>query len=193
MPKIILGSGSISRFTGDAVVVPSDTDLTYKKSNRILQYLAYGSDTDYSYKKISKEEREKRKECEVHLLKELSGIGHIELGHAVITKSYGLPVTNLIFLPYEDHDSPDEILDSVTLHQATRAAFTLATLYNVKTIAIPIIKKHFRKKDMINDFITRIFNKEALKILSEDEIMNIMIGVSREYNNTSLEEITLYR
>lgn len=193
MPKIILGSGDITRFKGDAVIIPCDADLNYRKSNRILQHLAYGTDTVFRYKKLSREEAEKRKNCETHLVKELSAIGRISLGNAVITQSYGFGVKNFIFFPYEDYENPDEILDSITLHQATRAAFTLAALYNVETLAIPLIKKRFRKRDILNDFIGSLFTKKSPHVLSDEDIMNIFVVVSKEYENTSLKEITLYR
>lgn len=193
MPKIILGSGDITRFKGDAAIIPCDVDLNYKRSNRILQYLAYGSDTLLRYKRLSKEESEKRKECEKHLLKELSAIGRVTLGHAVITQSYGLGVKHFIFFPFEDYENPDEILNSNILHQATRAAFSLAVLYKLETLAIPLIKKRFRKRDMLNDFILSLFTKKSPQVLSDEDIMNIFIVVSKEYENTCLKEITLYR
>lgn len=193
MPKIILGSGDITNFKGDAAIIPCDVDLNYKRSNRILLYLAYATDTILRYKKLSKDEAEKRKNSERHLLKELSAIGRVTLGHAVITKSYGFAVKNFIFFPYEDYENPDQMLDSITLHQATRAAFTLAVLYKVETLAIPVIKKRFRKRDMLNDFILSLFTKKSPQVLSDEDIMNIFIVVSKEYENTCLKEITLYR
>lgn len=193
MPKIILGSGDITQFKGDAAVIPCDADLNYKKNNRILQYLAYGSDTLLRYKKLSREEAEKRKKCEKYLLQELSAIGRVELGHAVITQSYGLGVKHFIFFPYEDNENPDEILDSITLHQATRAAFALAALYKLETLAIPVIKKRFRKRDKANDFLMSFLPSKTPKTLTDEDVMNIFVVVSKEFENTSLKEITLYR
>src|SRR3989338_10577921 len=84
MPKISLQNGEITGFQGDAIICPSDVDLTNKKSNKWIYSILSKAGSD--------------------LTKELSAIGYCETGNAVITKAYNLKVKHLIFLPISAQD-----------------------------------------------------------------------------------------
>jgi len=209
MPKITLRDGEIANFQGDAIICPSDVNLTDKRSNEWICSILSKAGPD--------------------LIKELSAIGYCEIGNAVITKAYdlkvrtlrrtpeplyqksetpaspagrpypsrrnvgaGTGVKHLIFLPISDRDNEEHRLNFILLHQALRSAFNLAILYGLKTLAIPLLSLERRKGDFFNDLAKSLFGNENKKGLAGEEIMNIITAVSGEYKNTSLETITIY-
>jgi hypothetical protein len=192
MPKIILERGNISNFEGDAIICYSDTDISYKRNNLILQSLKYPNQEGYKNivrsKLFGNEKEDKSK-----LLKELSAIGHVEIGNAVITKAYDFNVRHFIFVPYIDHDNESNHINSILLHQALRSAFTLATVYDVKRIAVPILRIKIPKKEFLDKIFSDLFEKKSQKILAEDEVLNITTAIAREFTNKSLQEIVTYR
>jgi len=194
MPKISLQNGDIALFKGGAVVCPCNSDLTYKRDNYILKKLADKERESQIYHKVIKALRIHEKKSNKGLLNELSAIGSCEIGNAVITKGYSFPFKHIIFLPYKDNETPGEVIDFILLHQALRAAFTLASLYGVKTLAIPLL--HTKEAD--NDWLSKVFrsvltSNVSKKSLSEYEVLNIITGVAKEFDKTSLTEITIYK
>lgn len=173
MPKISLQSGEIANFQGDAIICPSDVDLTDKKANKWVYSILYKAGQD--------------------LTKELSAIGYCETGNAVITKGYNLKVKHLIFLPISAHDDEEHKINFILLHQGLRSALNLATLYDLKTLAIPLPYLKKSKEDFFNKSIKFLFGSENEKELTSEEAMNIIIAVSGEYKDTSLETIAIYR
>lgn len=192
MPKITIEKGNITTFSGDAIVIPCDTDLTYKKGNAIIQYFADISRKNDSYRHVVTSTWEKAKEYENNLLKELASIGYCEIGNAVITKAYLFEVKNFIFMPFFDHSNQENKMNFVLLHQALRSALNLATLYDVKTLAIPLPSVKFPKEEMFIKFVKSLFEITPKKGLRSEEMMNIIISVSDEYKN-SIAEIHIYR
>jgi len=192
MPKITIGKGTITNFSGDAIVIPCDTDLTYKKGNAVLQYFADISRENDGYRHVVNSTWEKAREYESNLLKELAAIGSCEMGNAVITKAYSLKVKNFIFLPFFDHNDQENKMDFVLLHQALRAALNLASIYEVKTLAIPLASPKFPKEEAFVKFVNSLFEIKPKKGLRNEEMMDIIISVSGEYKN-SIDEICIYR
>lgn len=172
MPKITLQNGEIANFQGDAIICPSDVDLTNKRSNKWIYSILDKAGSD--------------------LTRELSAIGYCETGNAVITKAYDLKVKHLIFLPILYQDDKEHKLNFVLFHKALRSAFNLAILYDIKTLAIPLLSLRFSKEDFFNKLVKSLFEIKPKKGLTNEEIMNIIIAVSGEYKNTSLETITIY-
>lgn len=173
MPEIKLQNGEIAGFKGDAIICPSDVNLTDKESNKWIDSILDKAGSD--------------------LTKELSAIGYAEIGNAVITKAYDLKVKHLIFLPIADQEDEKHKLDFILFHQAMRAAFNLATLYDLKSLAVPLFSLKRPKEDFFSNLIKSLFGNENEKELTKEGMMDIIIGILREYKNTSLETITIYR
>lgn len=176
-PKITLRKGHVTDFEGDAIIIPSDVELTNKKASSIVQRVLETNNDD--------------------LLKEISSIGYCEIGNAVITQGYSLKVKHLIFLPYCDSDNEENKADFILLHQAFRSAFNLASLYKVKTIAIPIFRFKVRKRNFIDkslnlEIFGSLFGQTESKGLKDNEIEDIIISVISEFKNTSIEELCLF-
>lgn len=193
MPKITIAKGNITNFSGDAIVVPCDSDLTYKKGNAVIQYFSDVERNNDDYRQVIDSTLSKIKESESNLLKELSAIGYCELGNAVITKAYLFGAKNFIFMPFFDHNDQENKMNFVLLHQALRSAFNLATIYGIKTLAIPLPSPKFPKEEAFIKFVKSLFEVKPKKRLQSEEMMNIIMAVSEEYKNTSLENITIYR
>jgi len=192
MPKIILEAGDISKFEGDAIVCYCDTDISYKKSNVILQSLKYPSQRGYRSivkSRLSGDEKEGKNK----LLTELAAIGYVNLGNAVITKAYDFKVKYFIFVPYIDFDDESNHIDSILLHQALRSAFTLATIYDIKRLAIPILRIKIPKKEFIDRILSGIIEYKAVKTLSEYEVLSVTVAIAKEFANQSLREVVIYR
>lgn len=178
VPKITLINGNITSFEGDAIVIPSDAELSNKKANKIVEAVLEAGNND--------------------LIKEISSIGYCEFGNAVITQGYNLKAKHLIFLPYSDSSNKENRIDFILLHKALRSVFTLASLYSVNTLAIPI----FRFKIIKLNFIEKILNFKILRTLfetkennglRENEVEDIIISVSSEFKNTSIKEVYIYK
>lgn len=199
MPKILLGSGDATKFIGDAVVIPCDADLTYKKGNHLVQSLLMSPDLDMRHKKSTRIIRSLFDKVAAEgenkeLYKELSAIGYCEIGNAVITKAYKhKQVKHIIFFPYTNHDNSEDKISTVLLHQALRSAFTLASLYELQTIAIPAIQIKDSKKEFWEEILGSFFSSNKNTLMTQGEMQSIIVAVSKEYNNTSLREIMIYR
>jgi len=193
MIKIILESGNILSFKCDALICFCDSDLTLKKSNRILQAFFEKTKLNSSQKNVINKSYSQSKEQEDNLLKELSAIGFCEIGNAVITKAYDIDVKHFIFVPYIDNDNPNDKLNFVLFHRAIRSAFTLANLYGVKSLAVPILRTKIAKKEFMDKVMSEVFDIKKQEALSEKELTDIIIAISKEFENQSLEEIFIYR
>ena len=193
MVKIILESGSILSFKGDALICFCDSDLTLKKNNRILQTLFEKTKLNSSQKNVVNKSYAYSKEQEDNLLKELSAIGFCEIGNAVITKAYDIGVKHFIFVPYIDNEDSNDKLNFVLFHKALRSAFTLANLYGVKSLAVPIIRTKIPKKEFMDKVISQVFDTKKEVTLNEKELTDIIIAISKEFEGQSLEEIFIYR
>lgn len=172
MAKITLSDGDITKYSGDALIVPCDSELTfYKGSQRLTKLLEVAGED---------------------LLKELSAIGYCEIGNAVITKGHNLKVKHLIFLPYKEHSSPENIIDNVLFHQALRSSFTLAQIYGVKSLAISLI--HYKEqKDRLKRLVRSVFMENKNEPMTYEQIMDIVVGVQKEQANSAIKYITIYK
>ncbi len=193
MAKIILESGSILSFKGDALICFCDSDLTLKKNNRILQTFFEKTKLNSSQKNVINKSYGQSKEREDNLLKELSAIGFCEIGNAVITKAYDIDVKHFIFVPYIDNDNPNDKLNFVLFHRALRSAFTLANLYGVKSLAVPILRTKIAKKELMDKVISQVFDTKKETTLNEKELTDIIVAISKEFEGQTLEEIFIYR
>ena len=178
MPKITLQTGDISRFSGDAIVVHSDIELTNTHTNRSIEKILEKGGPD--------------------LIREASAIGYCEIGNVVRTNGYNLKVQHVIFLPYTDNNNPENTIDFVLLHQSLRAVFTMATLYNVGTLAIPLFRpkwkrKSFKEKLLHLDILDILFDNTYEETFREIEIEDIIMGVSPEFDKQSLQEVVVYK
>lgn len=193
MPKIAIEKGSIANFSGDAIVVPCDSDLAYKKGNAVIQYFSDVERNNDNYRQVIDSTLDKIKESNSNLLKELSAIGYCELGNAVITKAYLFGVKKFIFMPFFDHNNQENKMNFVLLHQALRSAFNLAAIYEIKTLAISLPSPKFPKEEAFIKFVKSLLEIKPKKELQNEEMMNIIIGISEEYAKSSLKEISIYR
>jgi len=193
MAKIILESGSILSFKGDALICFCDSDLTFKKNNPILQFFSAKTRANSSQKMVVNQSYEQNKGQEDTLLKELSAIGSCEIGNAVITKAYGLDVKHFIFVPYIDNENPDNRINYVLFHHALRSAFTLADLYDIKRLAIPTLRAKVAKKEFMDKIIDGVFETKKQDLLNEKELTDITVAIIKEFENQSMQEIVIYR
>lgn len=193
MLKIALKNGSITTFIGDAVVVPCDTELTHKKGNAVIQYFSDVAKNNEDYRQVIDSTLDKIRESEGNLLKELSSIGYCEMGNAVITKAYLIGVKHFIFMPFFDHDDTENKMNFILFHKALRSAFNLASLYEIKSLAIPLPPVKFPKEEAFIKFVKSLFEIKPKKGLQNEEMMNIVMAVSGEYKNTSLGDVMIYK
>ncbi len=193
MPKITLSTGSITTFEGDAIVVPCDTELTYKKGNAVIQYFSDVVKNNDNYRSVIDSTLDKIKEAENNLHKELSAISFCEMGNAVITKAYLIRVKHFIFMPFFDHQDTENKMNFILFHRALRSAFNLASLYDIKTLAVPLPQVKFPKEEAFIKFVKSIFEIKPKKGLQSEEMMNMIMAVSGEYKGTSLQDIVIYR
>jgi O-acetyl-ADP-ribose deacetylase (regulator of RNase III) len=193
MAKIVLESGSILSFKGDALICFCDSDLTFKKNNPILQFFSAKTRANSSQKMVVNQSYEQNKKEEDTLLKELSAIGSCEIGNAVITKAHGLGVKHFIFVPYIDNESSDNRINYVLFHHALRSAFTLANLYDIKRLAIPTLRAKVAKKEFMDKIIADIFETKKQDLLSEKELTDITAAIVKEFENQSMQEVIIYR
>ncbi len=173
MPKISLSTGNIAEFKGNALVCPTDLEITYSKTG------------------ISKAVFDKAGEG---LLREASAVGFGNLGNAVIVRGYELAVKHVIFVPVVDHSSEDNKLNTELLHLAVRNAFILADSYQLKTLAVPMLNSGQRTKPLLERLIAK-FIKETpeTKPIPDDEVVNTVITISKEFEDSSIKEVTIYK
>ncbi len=191
--KITLESGNILSYNGDALICFCDSELTYKKDNLLLQAFADNTKANNTYKKVISQTYSKHKEYEDQLIKELTAIGYCEIGNAVITQPSILNVKHLIFVPFTDHNNPEMKLNYILFHQAMKSALTLASLYGIRKLAIPTLRIRNPKKPFMDKVISDIFEPGKDKNLDEKELMDIMIVISKDFNDPTFEEIVIYR
>jgi len=172
MSDITLKTGKIVNFVGDAILCPCDLDLTYSKPGTVLKPIFQNAGKD--------------------LLKELSVIGYCEIGNAVITNGYDLKVKHLIFMPISDSNNEVGKMDSNQLHQSLKSAFTLADLYKVKTLAMPLFSVRQRRMKLLDIISNTLSGNVDAKTISNQEIFNIITTLSGEQNCQSLKKISLY-
>ncbi len=172
MLKIDLREGDISKFRGDAIVIPSDVDLTYPKANEAIRSVLKKGGPD--------------------LLQEVSAVGFCEIGHATITKGYNLDARHVIFLAYTDRDRKESRLHFVLLHQALKNAFNLAVLYGAKTLAIDLAPLQAGKSNLLKEVLSKVLDTERPEGLTIDEMVDVVKGVSGGYKET-LQEVVIYR
>ena len=172
MPQISFREGDISDFGGDAIVIPSDVDLTYPKANEAIRSVLKKGGPD--------------------LLQEVSAIGFCEVGNTVITKGHNLNAKHIIFLAYADQGKGESQLNFVLLHQALKNAFNLAVLYGVKTLAIALAPLQVRKGNPLKEIISKVLDIEPSKGLTVDEMVDVVKGIAGGYKET-LKEIVIYR
>lgn len=141
-------------FNGDGVVIFCDVDLTHQKANAFVK--------DAMAKAGPK------------LAEELANIGYCELGHAVITRGYNLATSHLIFMPYMERDNHARHLDYLLLHQAVRGVLSLASLYHLQSLAIPVVSNILPNSK------------------KENEVELIISGIAESFNSDSLKEISLF-
>ena len=151
--KVSKLSGNILFFEGDGIVIPCDVDLTYLEANEVT--------------------REISAQAGPKLVEELANIGYCEIGHVVITKGYNLTAENLIFLPYIDRDNSQRI-DFILFHQSIRSALSLASLYGLKTLAMPVVPGILPNRK------------------NENEVELIIEGIANSFESLSLKETFLF-
>lgn len=158
-------------FAGDGIVVPCDVDLTFRKANDVVRdvYVNAGN----------------------KLWEELADVAYAEIGHVVMTQGYNLKAKNLIFLPYTDREDKSRRMNYIFLHQAVRSALSLASLYGLRTLAIPVIPNLLSKRrNLINKVVSRVFGTEDEDQNTEAE--NIIEGIAKSFESKSLKEVFLF-
>lgn len=159
-------------FEGDGIVVPCDSDLTYRKVNDIVRDVYVGAGNK--------------------LWEELADVAYCEIGHVVITQGWDLKAKHLIFLPYTDREDKTNRMNYILLHQAVRSALSLASLYGLRTLAIPITHNLLSKRqNLINRMVSKVFGTEDEDQTTEAE--NIIEGIAQSFENESLKEVFLFQ
>ncbi|MCX6784287.1 MAG: macro domain-containing protein [candidate division WWE3 bacterium] len=170
--RITLCTGDITEFEGGALICPSDTELTNSSTSITKLVLKKGRPD---------------------LAKEVSALGYIELGCAAIFKGYKLKVSHVIFVPVKDGGHGDVAIDYLLLHKALRSALTLADLYGVERLAIPMMVPRATTKPSIIRSLLSIDDKPASTTLTDDACLDIIAAVSRDFEDSTIKEISIYR
>ena len=85
-------------------------------------------------------------------------------------------------------------MNYVGLHQSLNAAFTLASLYQAKSVAIAGIHIPIKRKNLFINLWGKYFgDKGEVKALSDSEVEDIIISTSKNLENSSIKEILLYK
>lgn len=185
----IATSGDITDFKGDVIIIPCDSELSFTKTispnpdYRLFKHESKQSLVKNIFEKAGKD-----------LVKEVTTIGYCEVGYAVITKGYELKAQNVIFMPIADHNNDESRMNYVGLHQSLRAAFTLADLYNAKSVAIAGIRIPNKRKDFFKSLWDKFLsNGGDVKSLSGDEIEDIIITTSKNLEKNSIKDLFIYK
>lgn len=170
---IRIATGDITDFAGDIIIVPSDSDLTYKKTGILPKIL----------EKAGKD-----------LVRELTDIGYIEVGYAVVVQGYELKAKHIIFMPVADHNNDEARINYVGLHQSIRSAFDLASLYKARSVAIAGIHIPSKRKNFFVSLWDKYFgNNNGIKALSDSEVEDIVISTSKNLENSTIKELIIYK
>lgn len=170
--NIQIATADISEFVGDVIIVPCDSDLTFKRGMlpKILKKAGGG------------------------LIRELAAIGYCEIGYAVIVQGYELKIGHMILMPIADHNNEEARINYVGLHQSLNAAFILADLYRAKSVAIAGIHISSKRKNFFLFLWNKYFGDNGgEKILRSDEIEDIIISTSKNLENSTIKEIVIYK
>lgn len=158
-------------FEGDGIVIPSDVELTHKKANTFVKDAIAKAGSGLS--------------------EELADIGYCEIGYIVMTQGYSLPAKKLIFMPYMDRDDNLRKMDYLQLHQAIRSSLSLASLYGLRTLAIPVIRNLLSKREnLVGRVVSKVFDTKDGDQTSEAE--SIIEGISKGFESESLKEVFLF-
>lgn len=168
---IHIATGDIADFEGDIIVVPCSSELTYKKFGIVQNILDKGGQ---------------------NLVKELSAIGWCEIGNVAITKGYKLQAKNIIWMPIYDN-TEDASTNYIGLHQSLRNAFILAELYEAKSVAIANITLPKNKRNFFERLWNQLLDNNKSHNLNESEIEATIIAISKDFGNTTIKEIFLYK
>ncbi|MBI2017446.1 macro domain-containing protein [Candidatus Daviesbacteria bacterium] len=169
--NIQICTDSIGDFTGDIIIIPCDSDLTYKKEGIVGKVLDRGGQD---------------------LVRELSAIGYCEIGNTAIVKGYNLQTKNIIFMPIYDHIQ-DVGTNYIGLHQSLRNAFILAELYEAKSVAIGSIKLPKIKKSIFEHLSDRLLGNKQHNSLDYSEIEDIIISISKDFEGSMIKNVAIYR
>lgn len=185
----IATDGDITDFEGDVIIVPCDSELTFTKSH--TPNPNYPLFTHESKKSLIKNIFDKAGK---ELVRELSVIGYIEVGSAVIVQGYKLRARNIIFMPITDLTNNTAQINHISLHKSLRAAFTLVNLYKAKSVAIASIylpnKKNSYFKSLWNKFLG---DSNETKHLSSSEIEDIIISIFKDLVGSPSNELVIYK
>lgn len=84
-------------------------------------------------------------------------------------------------------------MNFILLHQALRSAFNIAGIYGINTLGISLPSQKFPKEEAFTKFVKSLLEIKPNKELYNEEMMNIVVGISHEYAKSSLKEISIYR
>lgn len=171
--NIQIATGDITEFSGDVIIVPCDSELTNKKMGIVPKILEKGGND---------------------LVRELTAIGYIAVGYAVIVQGYELKARHLIFMPVADHNNEQARINYVGLHQSLKAAFTLADLYKAKSVAIAGIHIPSKRKNFFISIWNKYFGDNGVtKTLSDSEVEDIIISTSKNFKDSSIKDLIIYK
>jgi O-acetyl-ADP-ribose deacetylase (regulator of RNase III) len=186
--NIQIATGDITDFEGDVIIIPSDSELTYTKSFSLNPN--YPLFKHESKKGLIKNLFEKAGK---ELVRELTAVGYCEVGYAVAVQGYNLKAKHIIFMPITEHNNEDVRINYIGLHQSLRAAFELANLYKAKSVAIAGIHILSKKGGFLKRLWSKYFDGNEAKLLRSDEIEDIIISTSKNLENSSIKELTIYK
>src|SRR3989344_4025058 len=132
--NIQLATGKLTDFRGDAIICGSVTDLTATTNKNVKELLEMAG-----------------KGLEAELL----AIGYCALGNSIITRGHDLKIKHIIFVPIKDSFDPDNLMNFTLLHQAIRSALTLANIYKIKTLAMPMLNPGFKKRSLVDKIMAK--------------------------------------
>lgn len=171
--NISIKTADISDFEGDVIIIPCDSDLTYRRTGIVPKILEKGGND---------------------LLRELTATGFCEIGNAVIVQGYELKTKHIIFMPITDRSNEEYRLNYVGLHQSLRAAFDLAELYKSKSVAVAGIHVPIKRSNLFTSLYNKYFGgNDEVKALSDGEAEDIIISSSKNFENSTIKELVIYK
>ena len=84
-------------------------------------------------------------------------------------------------------------MDFTLLHQAVRNALTLADIYEIKTLAMPMLNPGFKKRSIIDKIIAKFTDNNHPKPISDDEVLSIIMSVAKDFEKSTIKEISVYK
>lgn len=84
-------------------------------------------------------------------------------------------------------------MDSKLLHQAIRSALTLANIYKIKSLALPMLNPGIKRRSVWGKIVAKFTGNDQPKPLTDDEVLSIIMSVAKDFEKSSIKEISIFK